>query len=653
MCSSAHRELGRLECRVAKGPWHNVRHVRPARGLTAESAVPQRDPRVVPGTAKRWTVASILLAAFSSVACAGEITGTVQDSMTFTPIADAMVTWQASGVRSATGPNGEFALTIPDGTGRVIVAAAKGYYNASVIASPPSENVVILLSRVPQDDDPNYQFINPTTCGFCHPNQYEEWFGSPMHFAGTNAWVDDLYSGLGTPGGMGGYVYVRDSIFAAANPVSECAACHQPQRWIQTPFSALADPTKPRTQDILHGVSCDVCHKVADVDVEKINFPGIFPGAVTFTRPAGPSYHQVQYGLLGDVDYSYPGLMRASYQPQLSAEVCATCHQDASDPHGNHTYTGPISEPTYLEWLKSPYGDPQSPTYATCVDCHMPPSGRNTVCEMIWPPLIRDPQTIRSHRVEGTTAQYLENAVDLAVQLERDGPYIHVRADITNSMTGHHVPTGVTVRNMILLIEAWRVADARPLHFASGEVVHELGGVGNPAEGYYAGLPGKLFAKIIEDFDGNSPTFFTDAAAIIFDNRIPAMATDTSEYAFVAPGGGGTVRVRARLIYRRSFRALVDAKNWTQDGHGRPLGDLQPPDYGHLMAMAEHTLAIVRGDGNGDDEVNLIDFQGLHQCLLGVVGQPLDAACLVFDEDGDDRVDLLDFAGFQSAFGGS
>ena len=74
----------------------------------------------------------------------------------------------------------------------------------------------------------------------------------------------------------------------------------------------------------VHGVSCDVCHKIAHVDEEKINYPGLFPGAVDFTRPSGPEYLQVQYGLLGDADFSVPEAMRASYQPQLSAAVCGT-----------------------------------------------------------------------------------------------------------------------------------------------------------------------------------------------------------------------------------------------------------------------------------------------------------------------------------------
>ncbi len=53
-----------------------------------------------------------------------------------------------------------------------------------------------------------------------------------MAHTGKNSWVLDLYSGSGTPGGMGGFVYTRDSVYASSNPASECAPrisliCHR------------------------------------------------------------------------------------------------------------------------------------------------------------------------------------------------------------------------------------------------------------------------------------------------------------------------------------------------------------------------------------------------------------------------------------------
>lgn len=589
---------------------------------------------------------------------AGEVSGVVLEEGSLLPICGAIVSLQASKARTTTDGDGTFHLMLADGADLVIVAAAKGYFNQSVLATPPAKGLQIILPPVPQEDDPSYRFMPPEHCSLCHPNQYDEWVASTKSNSGLNTWVHDIYSGTGTPGGMGGFVYTRDSVFANTNPNSECASCHQPEVWIANPFSRLQG-----TQDIdypfepeMHGISCETCHKVADVDVSKVNYPGIFPGAVTFTRPSAEN--QVEYGVLGDTDLTEPRLMQPSYQPQLVAEVCATCHQDKNDLHGNHTYTGVISEPTYIEWADSAYSDLESPFYANCVDCHMPPAGVGYVSDFLIPPLIRYPGTVRSHRIEGTTPWFLENAVELSMKTQLTGRTLEVETSIVNSLTGHHVPTGVTVRNMILLVEAWRAGEdplLNPLHFTGTQTVHDLGGIGDPAQGYYAGLPGKFFAKVNHDATGAGPTFYTEATGITFDNRIAALDTDVSHYLFEVPPGEGTLHVRARLIYRRSFRFLTDAKQWTEDGHGNPLEDIAAPHFGHLMEMAEATLGfsvpcppVGDGDVDGDGSVDGDDIAHFLDTLLNAPSGPVSLAFCAADLNGDavvTRVDVDLFVG--------
>jgi hypothetical protein len=288
--------------------------------------------------------------------------------------------------------------------------------------------------------------------------------------------------------------------------------------------------------------------------------------------------------------------MQPSYQPQMTALLCSTCHQDKNDPDEDGDFgeaNGVISEPTYREWLLSPYGDPESPDYASCVDCHMPSYGATTVASISGVPT-RDPETIRHHRIEGTTSEYLDNSVELETQCRVVGGELRVEVSIENTRVGHHVPTGVTIRNMILLVEAWREVDGAPLVHTGDQTVHDLGGIGDPAQGYYAGLPGKLYAKHNHDEHGNGPTFFTDATGILWDNRIPAKETDTTHYTFAIPNGTGFVQTRARLIYRRAFRGFVDAKAWTVDGHGNTLEDIEPPHYGHLMEETQCRTRVRR-----------------------------------------------------------
>ncbi|MCP3978402.1 MAG: hypothetical protein GY716_03585 [bacterium] len=542
----------------------------------------------------RIGVLVLLLSLLAGQAAAAIVSGVVRDETSLQPVEGALVTVQATAARTTTAADGTFSLDVPNGVDPLIVGAKKSYFNSSVFTIPPESGVEILLESVPQSDDPDYDRISPETCSGCHWEQYSEWIDSPMSKAGTNTWVDDIYSGTGTPNGMGGFVYLRDSVFAASNPESECSACHQPELWLDEPFSALADTSLPPSEQVMHGISCEVCHKIGDVNVDNINYPGIFPGALTLTRPENPQTDQVIYGVLGDSDYHAPGLMRASYQPQLVAEVCGACHQDKNDIDEDHSFSGITSEPTYIEWVESAYADPESPHFATCVDCHMPSTGNSTrICTVV--PIQRDPETIRSHDIRGTTPFFLENAVEMNVTLKQEGSEVRVNVNVDNSLTGHHVPTGVTVRNMILVVEAWMDGDdplTAPLEHTGNQVVHELGGVGDPAQGYYAGMAGKFYAKVNHDASGNGPTFFTDATGIQFDSRIPALAVDSTSYTFAAPEEGGLVRVRARLVYRRAFRFLVDAKQWTEDGHGNPLGDVAAPHYGHLMELSEQTLQV-------------------------------------------------------------
>jgi hypothetical protein len=561
---------------------------------------------LAPRAAMRTTAFSLIFLLLSASASA-QVTGTVVDDITDEPIAEAAVSIQASDIETSTDETGAFNLLDAAGQGLVVVAGAKGYFYASAVATTPASGLELRLEPVPQLDDPWYTFQSPERCRTCHQQQYDEWYGSPMSKAGLNTWVYDIFNGEGTgTTELPGFIYLRDSVHADENPASECASCHQPEPWTRTPFTALGNFDAP-TPGMMHGVACDMCHRIANIDISKPNFPGIYPGVVTLTRPSGLDANQkVMYGVLGDVTYSQNGWMRASYQPQLKSEICAACHQDKNDPDlsGNfESEDAVISEPTYLEWLASDYANPDSEVHAECVDCHMPATGAAAACDRVS--LKRPAGDVRSHRILGTSPEFLENALTMTMNARIEGDSLEVGVAIENDQTGHHVPTGVTIRNMILLVEAWQEADGTALEYTGTQTIHPLGGVGEggAAEGYYADLAGKLYGKINIAENGTSPTFFTDAVAIVEDNRIPALATDETSYSFDVPADAGEIRVRARVIYRRSWRALVDGKQWAYDGHGNPLEDIEPPHFGHLMAIAEKTFneATPEPDGGVPD----------------------------------------------------
>jgi len=93
--------------------------------------------------------------------------------------------------------------------------------------------------------------------------------------------------------------------------------------------------------------------------------------------------------------------------------------------------------------------------------------------------------------------------------------------------------------------------------------VPEWGGTGDPRQGYYAGLPGKAFAKVLEElWTEISPSgAYWNPTRILSDNRIAAFATDTSTYTFAAPDGEEVV-VEVTLLFRRAFIELMDQKGW-------------------------------------------------------------------------------------------
>ena len=73
-----------------------------------------------------------------------------------------------------------------------------------------------------------------------------------------------------------------------------------------------------------------------------------------------------------------------------------------------------------------------------------------------------------------------------------------------------------------------------------------------------------------------------------------------------------------------------------------------------IAAGSEHSLGIrrVRGDADGDGDVDRADFAAFVDYLLGPFVDPQLAGWRFFDVDMDDDVDLRDLAAWQNAFTG-
>ena len=179
--------------------------------------------------------------------------------------------------------------------------------------------------------------------------------------------------------------------------------------------------------------------------------------------------------------------------------------------------------------------------------------------------LKRDPNTIVSHRMPGARdLDLLENAVSLTLEAEQLPEGIRVRTKVINDLTGHHVPTDSPLRHLILVVRAYD-SDASELSLKAGPVLPEWCGSGDPADGCYAGLPGKVFIKLLEEmYTGVSPTAaYWNPTRVVMDTRLGAFESDVGEFMFITPDSGD-VRIEAVLLYRRAYKKLMDLKGWSE-----------------------------------------------------------------------------------------
>jgi hypothetical protein len=543
------------------------------------------------------------------------------------PIANAEVRIQASLTEwTTTDAQGRFELRTARPVGESVDVAAgsldaagehPAFYNSRLAVLVGDTGLELRLDATPMGDDPSYTFTNPQDCRLCHGALYDYWQDSPHRNAAKNTWVRDVYDGQGTPGtGANGFVYKE------AHPgfKGDCAECHAPMDSAKNPgdntdFGVLSAAARE------YGVSCDVCHKTYDVG--ELGLPGV--QKMVMARAS----RETIFGPLPDAAPNFPGVMRASYSRiHENGKLCASCHQANNDHDFDLDYLDPGSVPdenTWTEWLASPYAQPGA-GMRTCMDCHMPPKGDLAMCEQ-YGPVTRDPSQVYSHDFEGTTDEYVQNAGTLRLVASRVGTELRVTAAVTNDRTGHDLPGGQNIRHAILLVTATD-GDGTPLEVVAGRtsVVPEYGGVGDPGAGYWAGLPGKGFAKIFGN-DEATNVFFTEATRIDADTRIPAGATDWSDYVFfVGDHLGETVNVEARLVYRRAFRALADEKGWVLTGHGRPNPDLIGPEYGVRLAPAAIAVPV---PGPAIDATNVMGAKALKFRLVAGASPPFEVGATV------------------------
>jgi hypothetical protein len=169
---------------------------------------------------------------------------------------------------------------------------------------------------------------------------------------------------------------------------------------------------------------------------------------------------------------------------------------------------------------------------------------------------LRPRSPIHNHLMPGARDErLLQNSVTMATTAQVQGDQVLVEVSVTNDKTGHHVPTGVPLRHMLLEVRVVG-AEGEQLPLLEGTVLPEW-------TGDYAGQAGRYYAKILQDeWTGEAPTgaYWRDIR-LVEDTRLAAYATDTSRYTFAAPAKG-SFTVEVRLVFRRAFQKLMVQKGW-------------------------------------------------------------------------------------------
>jgi hypothetical protein len=565
-------------------------------GFSLFSCMPQPTPVIVSSPLPEATF-TLFPEQVSPTPAKGTVTGIVLESNN-APVSAATVRIQATNNQTMTDDRGYFELYgLADGASVTVSAWKEGYYCANVQSAAPANNLMLVLRSVQTNDNPDYQWVPPTganSCYSCKSGVTQVWLDNDAHgkSAQNNRFLT-MYNGTDVNGNQSPLTRFTQSRDYGRLPIppdltkpyfgpgykldfpdtsGNCAACHIPGAAIAEPYGV--DPNRVSGIDQF-GIHCDFCHKIADVRLDPAtqlpdaDMPGVLSMDIRRPFPEDKSRYQLFFGTFDDDNVP----MEDTYLPLIKqSQFCAPCHYGV--------FWDTVVYNSYGEWLASPYSNPN--TGRTCQDCHMP-----APTLMDGKPLTnvapgkggveRDPATIHAHTFPGAASQeLLQNALTMKVTAGREGGRLVVQVTLTNDKTGHDIPTDSPLRQMILLVEA-RDSQGKALEMVEGERVPDWGGTGDPAKGYYAGLPGKGFARILAElWTELSPTgAYWNPTRQISDNRLAAFASDTSRYAFSPlPQAGSQVKVQ--LWYRRAFRSLADRKGWNI------------PD----SLMAEQTVAV-------------------------------------------------------------
>lgn len=487
----------------------------------------------------------------------------------------------------------------PCDLGQYLVISAPNY-KTEFVACTGLSTYEVSLTKIRFVDDVNYSWLSAQSdCAECHTgnlyigyNEISEWGKSAHARVFIDPYFASIYQGLNRYGQTIVPDPYSDPAFKldSGGQAGDCAYCHAPAAISASMAQTDLTSYYPRLGGAMgEGVTCDICHKVIGVVLDKSNYPA-FPGLLSlkFLRTSGP----LIVGPFSNIPSS-SGFGTTTYTcaPVLStSQFCASCHY------------GKFNDMTiynsYGEWMASPYGkDPQDAGYRTCQDCHMSHmavdanhlSSRRGACAETDPDYqnfdhnVMDVGKPGPDPVQPNSApeipRLMERAASLAVKVnyepEKDN-LLKIRVEVENTRAGHKFPTDSPLRHLILAVTPKDQFD-NLLKQVSGESIPAWGGNGdysatNGIKGY-AGTAGTIYANLmVDEMTNRSPTaaywnktryLYPPVDGKSSDTRLVPKDPQVTEYAFQIPDLGN-IRVQVKLIYRFAFFDLMIQKNWNR-----------------------------------------------------------------------------------------
>jgi len=504
---------------------------------------------------------------------------------TYGPVENARVRAAGDEKYTLTDRQGRYELVTAHapGTRFMVTAGKEGWFNNGQVANTSGHLRDIFLNPVFLNDSPGYRFNSPVVCSRCHVKLTRYWDQSKMAHTTSNPKLLNMYYGTDALQRQGvGPGYRLD------NPKNEgnCAICHAPSAANSIPLSQDLETVIRNPWIEWDGISCEYCHKVRKVIQDKTR-PSHFSAILERQSPTRGNSILV----FGPYDDVVVPPMAATYSPVYDqGEFCSTCHShfkkldNSKTWNSNQVYSSsewkgfgldgndylPI-QTTYQEWKQwqdqLPADD--SNKGKKCQDCHM--SWRKEMlpydnyivdggARNMWG-TYRSPKNIRPHHFDGGTETQLKTALALEVEGEIVDKKLLIHVYITNTNGGHWVPTGETMRSVMLLVKATD-SNGKALEMNDGGRLPEWAGKGRVEAGNYAGLPGAAFARVLGDDQGNLNVPFWKATRIVSDTRIRPKKTVDLKFEFVIEDPEDEPTVEASLIYRPVIRPLAEMKSW-------------------------------------------------------------------------------------------